>query len=130
MNNNLHASTLVKLLCHRAQNQPNKRAYTFLVDGEIDEISLTYAQLDRRVRAIATKLQNISAPGERALLLYPAGLDFIAAFFGCLYAGIMVVPTYPPRRNRPDPRFQAIVADAQATVVLTTTMPLFLLKGK
>jgi len=118
---NLHASTLVELLCNRAKNQPDKRAYTFLVDGETDEISLTYAQLDIQVRTIAAQLQSIAAAGERALLLYPAGLDFIAAFFGCLYAGIVAVPTYPPRRNRPDSRFQAIAADAQATVVLTTT---------
>ena len=58
--------------------------------------------------------------GERALLLYPAGLDFIAAFFGCLYAGVVAVPAYPPRRNRSLSRIQAIVDDAQARVALTT----------
>ncbi|MEN8220455.1 MAG: AMP-binding protein, partial [Pseudomonadota bacterium] len=113
--------TLVELLRHRAQNQPDKHAYTFLKDGETEELSLTYAQLDRRVRTIAAKLQQISAAGERALLLYPAGLDYIAAFFGCLYAAIIAVPTYPPRRNRPDHRIAAIVNDAQATLVLTTS---------
>jgi len=81
----------------------------------------TYAQLDQRARAIASALQDLGAAGERALLLYPAGLDYIAAFFGCLYAGVVAVPTYPPRRNRLDPRIQALVADAQATKVLTTT---------
>jgi acyl transferase domain-containing protein/acyl-CoA synthetase (AMP-forming)/AMP-acid ligase II/acyl carrier protein/2-polyprenyl-3-methyl-5-hydroxy-6-metoxy-1,4-benzoquinol methylase len=117
----IQPTTLVKILRLRAQNQPNKRAYTFLVDGKTDEISITYAQLDQQIRAIAAQLLNIAAPGERALLLYPAGLDFIKAFFGCLYAGIVAVPTYPPRRNRPDSRFQAIANDAQATVVLTIT---------
>ena len=55
------------------------------------------------------------------MLLYPPGLDYIAAFFGCLYAGFIAVPAYPPRLNRPVPRIQAIVADAGATVALTTT---------
>nr|VFK16611.1 MAG: Acyl-CoA synthetase (AMP-forming)/AMP-acid ligase II [Candidatus Kentron sp. LPFa] len=120
MNNNPNQPTLVDLFRHRAQTQPDKMAYTFLKDGDVEEPGQTYARMDQRVRAIAARLQGIAAPGERALLLYPAGLDFVAAFFGCLYAGIIAVPTYPPRRNRPDPRFQAIAVDAQATVVLTT----------
>lgn len=119
--NHTHPNTLVELLCLRAQNKPDKPAYTFLKDGETEEISLTYAQLDRYVRTIAARLQSLLAPGERALLLYPSGLDYIAAFFACLYAGIVAVPSYPPRRNRPDARLQAIANDAQASVVLTTT---------
>nr|VFK20028.1 MAG: amino acid adenylation domain-containing protein [Candidatus Kentron sp. LFY] len=115
------AATLIELLQYGTHTQPDKRVYTFLKDGEIEEGNLTYAQLDRQARAIAARLQDITTPGERVLLLYPAGLEFIAAFFGCLYAGVVAVPTYPPRRNRPDPRFQAIAADAQASAVLTTT---------
>jgi len=117
--NLIQPTTLVEILRHRAQNQPNQTAYTFLKDGEMEEVSLTYAQLDQRVRAIAVKLQSIVTPGERALLLYPAGLSYIAAFFGCLYAGVIAVPTYPPRRNRSDIRLQTIVQDAQAKIVLT-----------
>nr|VFJ72801.1 MAG: Acyl-CoA synthetase (AMP-forming)/AMP-acid ligase II [Candidatus Kentron sp. FW] len=113
-------TTLVDLLCHRAQIQPDKTAYTFLKDGEVEEDSLTYAQLDSRARAIAARLSDMVAPGERVLLLFPAGLGFVTAFFGCLYAGMVAVPTYPPRRNRPDPRFQAIAKDARASVALTT----------
>ena len=58
--------------------------------------------------------------GERALLLYPPGLDFISAFFGCLYGGVVAVPVYPPRRNRSLERIQAIADDADAKVALTT----------
>nr|VFK24452.1 MAG: malonyl CoA-acyl carrier protein transacylase [Candidatus Kentron sp. MB] len=112
--------TLIELLRHRAKTQPDKTAYTFLANGETIEASLTYAQLDSQACAIATRLQKITTPGERALLLYPAGLAFIAAFFGCLYAGVIAVPTYPPRRNRLNARFQAIAEDARATVVCTT----------
>ncbi|MDM8557193.1 type I polyketide synthase [Candidatus Parabeggiatoa sp. HSG14] len=114
-------TTLIELLCFQAQNQPNKHAYTFLKSGETEEFSITYTQLDQNARVIATKLQSMVAPGERVLLLYPSGLDYIIAFLGCLYAGVIAVPTYPPRRNRSDPRLQAIVTDAQATVVATTT---------
>ena len=113
--------TLVDLLSWRASNQPDQRAYTFLVDGETEEVHLTYKELDRWARAIALMLQNLGVTGERALLLYPPGLEYIATFFGCLYAGVVAVPAYPPQPNRPVSRLQAIVADAQATVVLTST---------
>jgi malonyl CoA-acyl carrier protein transacylase len=115
------ATTLVELLQQRAQNQPDKLAYTFLVNGETEKASLTYAQLEQQARIIAAKLQSRVAAGERALLLYPSGLSYIAAFFGCLYANVIAVPAYPPRRNRSDQRLAAIAADAQATVILTTT---------
>ena len=112
--------TLVDLLQHRAHLQGPRTAFTFLADGETEEIPITYAELDRRARAIASWLQSHGLEGERALLLFPAGLDFIAAFFGCLYAGVVAVPAYPPRMNRSLDRIQAIACDAQAKVALTT----------
>ena len=117
-------STFVELLHTRATQQPDRRAYTFLVDGETEEVHLTYQELDRQARAIAAMLQGGAAAGERALLLYPPGLDYIAAFFGCLYAGVVAVPAYPPdpmRLERTLPRLQAIIADARPQVVLTTS---------
>ena len=112
-------STLVELLRHRAQHQANRRAYTFLNDGESEELHLTYGELDAHARAIAAALQHSGASGERALLLYPPGLEYIAAFFGCLYAGVVAVPVYPPRPNRSQERLQAVMSDAQATLALT-----------
>ncbi len=114
-------STLVDLLSYRAQHQSDQTAYTFLQDGEIPADKLTYQELDQQARAIASQLQLINATGSRALLLYPPGLEFIAAFFGCLYAGVAAVPAYPPRRNQNMSRLQAILADAKAAVALTTT---------
>ena len=113
-------STLNDLLRWRAQHQPRRRAYTFLADGEAAEIHLTYEELDRQARLIATRLWSLGVEGERVLLLYPTGLDYISAFFGCLYAGAIAVPVYPPRLNRNLLRLQAIAADAQAKVALTT----------
>src|SRR5947209_17883316 len=117
------ASTLVELLRRRAGEQPELAGYSFLLDAadaEAEEVQLTYAELDRRARGLGAALQRLGARGERALLLYPPGLDYVAAFFGCLYAGMAAVPAYPPRPHRPSPRVQSIVDDAAPRVVLTT----------
>jgi acyl-CoA synthetase (AMP-forming)/AMP-acid ligase II len=113
-------STFADLLAYRAQNQPNRTAYTFLHRGETEVGQLTYQELDRQARAIAARLQSLGAVGERALLLYQPGLEFIAAFMGCLYASVVAVPAYPPRRNQKLTRLQAILDNAKAMVVLTT----------
>lgn len=113
-------SDLVALLRMRAVTWGDKRAFTFLADGENERQHITYAQLDAHARAIATELQFLGLAGERALLLYPSGLEFIAAFFGCLYAGVVAAPAYPPRRNRNLARIESIVADAQPAIALST----------
>lgn len=113
--------TLLDVLRRRAADTPSKRAYTYLRDGEQDEQSWTYGELDRQARAVAAVLQAAGAEGRRALLLYPPGLDYLAAFFGCLYAGVVAVPAYPPQRQRGLPRVRAILADAQAAYALSTS---------
>ncbi|NET64124.1 MAG: AMP-binding protein [Moorea sp. SIO1G6] len=114
-------STLVDLLRYRAIHQPDQIIYTFLLNGETPDRYLTHKQLDNHAQAIASELLHQNAKGERALLLYPPGLEFITAFFGCLYAGVLAVPAYPPRSNQNLSRLEAIVADAQAKFALTTT---------
>src|ERR1044072_2554517 len=113
--------TLVYFLRVLLLGESSRTAYTFLVDGETEEVSLTYGELDARARAIAARLQRLGAYGERVLLLYPPDLEYIAAFFGCLYAGAVAVPIFAPRANRSLSRLQAIAADAEAKVVLTTS---------
>jgi acyl-CoA synthetase (AMP-forming)/AMP-acid ligase II len=102
----------------RALTHPERTAYTFLVDGEQDERCLAYAELDRRARAVAVWLQRHKLAGERVLLLYDSGLEYIVAFLGCLYAGAAAVPVYPPRSKRTIARLQAVAADAQAAAAL------------
>ncbi|HEY0605644.1 MAG TPA: HAD-IIIC family phosphatase, partial [Herpetosiphonaceae bacterium] len=120
-------TTLVKVLGYRALHSPGRLAYTFLIDGESHEDRLTYGDLDRRARAIAATItgslgaQVRPVAGARALLLFPPGNDYIAAFFGCLYAGVIAVPVYPPRGNHNLSRLQSIAEDARPAVVLTTT---------
>lgn len=112
--------SFVDLLTNRVQTQPEKPAYIVLERGEIESHRLTYQELDDRAKAIAAHLQQLNASGERALLLYPPGLDYITAFLGCLYAGVVAVPAYPPRNNQNSTRLQAIATDAQAAIGLTT----------
>src|ERR1044072_8656278 len=116
---NYEMRTPVAVLRARAAQQPNASAYTFLLDGETEESHLTYAELDGRARAIGASLIALSESGKRALLLYPPGLEYIAALFGCFYAGVIAIPLYPPHLNRHLLRVQSILKDAQATVVLT-----------
>ncbi len=113
------APSFVQVLRERAEATPEARAYTFLTGGEETD-SLTFARLERRARAVASRLQQLKAGGERALLLYPPGLDYVAAFYGCLMAGAVAVPAYPPRMNRNLQRLEAILEDAAPRVVLTT----------
>ena len=114
-------TSLARVLQWRAREHPERTASIFLQDGETEADRRTYAELDARARAIAGRLlESGAAPGDRALLLYPPGLDFIDAFFGCLYAGVIAVPCYPPRPGREQPRLKAILADAGARFALCT----------
>jgi len=110
---------MVDCLRYWAENQPTEPAFYFLTDGDRNEIRWTFEQLDEKARAVARKLQLLGLKDRRALLLYPPGLDFVAGFFGCLYAGVVAIPAYPPRRNRNMTRIQAISDDAEAKAVLT-----------
>src|SRR5947209_15412733 len=106
--------TLVERLLWRAYYQPERHAYTFLRQGSNGSCALSYAQLDTEARAIATLLQQQKTQGEPVLLLLQPGLDYIASFFGCLYAGAIAVPAYPPFSPRMLPRIQSIMRDAQS----------------
>jgi acyl-CoA synthetase (AMP-forming)/AMP-acid ligase II len=122
----LHAppKSLIDILRRRARRQPQRPVYTFLPDGEGEGASLTFAELERQARGVAALLRQHCGPGERALLCYQPGLEFIAAFFGCLYAGVVAVPAYPPhplQLQRTLPKLRAIVNDAGARVALTTS---------
>jgi phthiocerol/phenolphthiocerol synthesis type-I polyketide synthase C len=116
-------SNLVEMLQVRANELSELPLYTFLVDGEKEERTFTYRQFEEQARRIGAFLQKEGFAGQRALLLYAPGLEYIAAFFGCLFAGVIAVPAYPPdpyRLSRTLPRLQAIIKDSQAKLVLTT----------
>ena len=122
-NTSFRPTTFVELLRWRAEHQTNDRIYTFLTYDDTPDILMTLGELDQRARMVGAWLHSQGLAGERALLLYPPGMDYIIAFLGCLYAGVIAVPAYPPEPNRLEktlPRILAIVTNARAKVALTT----------
>lgn len=117
-------ATLVDLLRWRATRQESSLGYRFLLDGESKEACLTYGELDRRARSIGALLQSLTTAGERVLLVYPPGLEFISAYFGSLYAGtiaIVVQPPHPARLGKFRSRVSGIAKDAAPSIALTTS---------
>ncbi len=116
-----HASDptdFASLMRRRAIEHGELRGFTYLADDGSAAVVLTFAALDRRARAIAARLQGAGMAGRVAVLLYPPGLDFLPAFFGCLYAGVIPAPAYPPRSRRPSPRLQTLFAEAGPEILL------------
>ncbi|MFL6531960.1 MAG: AMP-binding protein, partial [Pseudomonas sp.] len=115
-------STLAHALQRRAALTPDRVALRFLADSPQQGVVLSYCDLDRRARTIAAALQGEAKIGDRAVLLFPSGPDYIAAFFGCLYAGVIAVPAYPPESTRRyhQERLLSIIADAEPRLLLTT----------
>src|ERR1700704_3231957 len=117
--------SFVALLRHRATAQAKRTGFLFLRDNnpENDLDLLSYSQLDEKARAIATVLQQSGEPGQRVVLLHQPGIDFITAFYGCLYAGAIAVTTYPAHRGRLKqslPKIADLLKDAQCSTILTT----------
>ena len=113
-------SSLVDLLAKRAESQPDERAYVFLSDRGAEEAVLSFRQLHDAANALAARLGGVARPGERALLVFPPGLEFIIAFFGCLISGVIAVPMMMPRRQGARDSSAAIIANCEPVVALTS----------
>ena len=116
-------ATLVHALQRRAASTPDRLALRFLAEDKDQAAVLTYRDLDQRARTIAAAIQARASVGERAVLLFHSGPDYVAAFFGCLYAGVIAVPAYPPESSRQhhQQRLVSIIGDAEPRLVLTST---------
>ncbi len=113
--------TLVEALRTRASETPDRVAFVFLENGEQESARLTFGELDRLAGTTAARLRASAAAGDRALLLYPQGLDFVVGLFACWYADVVAIPTKAPGASRKNARLDAIAADAEAAVALSTT---------
>jgi acyl transferase domain-containing protein/acyl-CoA synthetase (AMP-forming)/AMP-acid ligase II/acyl carrier protein len=124
--------SFVDLLVERGRAQPNGQAFVAVLDGQNETDRLSYGQLERRARVVGGWLQQRAARGERILLLFPPGLEFLEAFCGTLYAGAVAVPAPPPeeaRLKRTLPRLRAILEDARPTWIFTSASLLPLLEA-
>ncbi len=113
-------STFTGLLDRRASEQAEHVAYVWLGEGEEVLERLTFSELRRRALSVAARLSQLPARGERALIVLPQGLSFLAAFFGCLYAGVVPVPVSPPNRKRGLEIVRAIAVDSGASVLISS----------
>lgn len=111
--------TFPEVLGDWATKAPDRRAYLYLGDGEREEASLTFAQLHAAVSASVQQLATVAKPGDRVLLFYPSGLDFIVAFLACLCSGVIAVPVSVPNRKRGLESVAGVAADSGATCVLS-----------
>ncbi len=111
-------NSVVELLAQRVGERCDELAFRYLADDE-GETSFTYGELDRAAQRVAALLAEQQVEDRPVLLLFPPGLDYIAAFFGCLYAGAIAVPAYPPRPGRMMRRLETIVSDSGGRVALT-----------
>ena len=117
--NHSELSSLVDVLRRRAAKQPDDPAYIFLPERGGERLSLTFAELYASAEALAINLGERAQIGDRALLLFSPGLDFIVAFFACLLAGVIAVPMMVPRRASSSDASAAILADCSPRFALT-----------
>jgi len=114
------AGTFVDILRARADSQRDHIAFSFLPDGGTDRLTVTYGDLDRQARTIAGRLQVTASPGDRALLVLPPGIEYIAAFMGCMYAGVVAVPVFPPASSGSLNQLTAVIHDCEPRLALTS----------
>ena len=116
--------SFAEILRTRAEQTPDRLACRFLVGG-MEPQELTYRDLDVAAQAIAAGLREHARPGDRAILLFAPGVDYVEAFFGALYAGVIAVPAYPPVSQAQVAKLLGIIRDAKPALVLSTgaTLP-------
>jgi acyl-CoA synthetase (AMP-forming)/AMP-acid ligase II len=114
------SESLVEIISKRAELQPDNVVYRYLGDGVNETESFTFKEIDRVARSIAQALSRKLNKGDRVLLLFPQGLQYVAALYGCFYGGFIAIPAYPPRRNREMDRINSIIEDSGAAAGLVT----------
>ena len=117
----LPGNNMVEVFEKNCSLHPDKVIYYYLEDGFNESARIVFSQMNRRVKSVAAALQSRFTKGDRALMLFPSGIEFIVSLFGCFYSGVIGVPAYPPRKNRMFDRFESIVKDGSPSVILTTS---------
>jgi len=115
-------SNMVDLFQYRSQIMPNDFLYHFSQTGLVaDNESVTYLELEKKIKSIAALIQQYAKPGDRALMIFQPGLDYIVTFWACLYAGVIAVPAYPPFDKSTVEKLQAILENSAPKIILSNT---------
>ncbi len=117
---NVGVESFMDVLDYRAEQMPDSIVFRMLGDDGAERGVLTFASLRRRARILANRLTHHAAAGDRVAVLVEPGLEYIIAYFGCLYAGVVAVPGYPPNARREDSRVARMLADCDARVALVS----------
>lgn len=118
------ADTIVDVVRRRAADEPDRHAYTFVADGERDDVALTSQEVLARAGELASRLAERAAPGDRALVLLPSSIESVLALLGCLLARVVAVPVQVPRlgtrfAEHDLERVRAVIADAAPSLLVT-----------
>ena len=111
---------LIDLFEFRTQEQADKTLYIFLEDGVQIHSQITYGELRDKAKSVAASLQKTNKEGDRVILLFPNGIDFIVGLFGCILAGMIGIPAYPPRKAQSNDRFFSILRNSGSSLILST----------
>lgn len=114
-----HFSSLTEILQHQAMSRPEIAAVTVYSDRPGERPSLSFAALYAQAAHLARQLAAETAPGDRALLIFPSSVEFVVAYFACLMAGVVAVPMMQPRRNANHDASAAIIADCAPRLALS-----------
>ncbi|MEF2965238.1 fatty acyl-AMP ligase [Paenibacillus sp. M1] len=109
---------LLDMLQERERQFPDKRAFVYLQNGENESENATYSELYKSSVKVAAYLQYLELKGERALILLPSGIEYIVAFLGCLQAGVIPIPAYPPTKSRNNDRLLSIYENAEPGLII------------
>ncbi|MEN9868155.1 MAG: hypothetical protein RL748_3745, partial [Pseudomonadota bacterium] len=122
-------NTIIESVIKHAVERPNSIAFRYLVDMATAPQELTFAQLLKEAKSVAVFLSRIAAPGSRIMLFFPPGMSYVTSFYGCLLAGMVAVPLYPPRRNVKSDRIIKVAQSCQSMIALTTASELSAVKA-
>lgn len=113
---------MVELLTERCLSNPSEPLYYFSPTGLFEHSDvLTYSGLRQKIYTIAALIQQHVKPGDRVLLIFTPGIDYIVTFWACLFSGVLAVPAYPPFDKSTVEKLQAIINNSKPSIILSNT---------
>ncbi len=113
-------TSIIDYVVENARERPYGIAFKYLIEGESDSKEINNIDLLEQSIVIAEFLKGVTPAGSRIMLFFSSSVNYVLAFYGCLFAGMIAVPLYPPRRNIKSERIVNVVQDADSAIGLTS----------